>query len=203
MHDLHKYLISLSPTFGSPEEIAEKFQRINYKSFEKEVLSHVLEQTDIYTDLFDANQVYDYREEGPGSWDYQYPPVLFGRRSKKQFLKEFNDAVNTPYERLMSYFEVLSDYLQKNKFPYIHLANKSTVSIKFSKTLIETLKTDYIPGGILYNLESIVSILSKEYTYRVPYYDLINKSIITPPETIQDVKEHPENYALVFINCHY
>jgi len=49
----------------------------------------------------------------------------------------------------------------------------------------------------------MLQTLADEYSFDVPYYDLINRTVWTPDETKNDVLSHPENYALVFIDCHF
>jgi hypothetical protein len=202
MHTLHSYLVKLSPLFGDYDYIQSELKN-NHTNFQDEVLQYVLDKTDNDTDLFDASNVYDWRENGPGRWADIYPPVLFGAIDKHAFIEEFKYAINAPHRALIENFAYLKEYIQTNSTSPYYCTDDNTVTIKLSEQFFEDFMCEDVNRTVLYKFKCIASILGQEYSYLVPYYDLVNYTILTPEETKQDVYANPENYALVFIDCHF
>jgi len=197
MHILHRYLVKVVPEYcSSKEEIAGNLDELT-----EEVLADVLEKTNSFNGVVDTSNVYDWRSEGPGRWADEYPPVLFGAIDEKRFIAEFQKAVSIPEIELKRLFEDMQKMKEEDLKTDLFTISKDGIFIKFPKSFEDIRKNIQTYSG--YTIRCILSILEDEYSYLVPYYDLLNYTIWTPDATIKDVYENPWDYALVFVDCHF
>ena len=178
MHSLHKILVNLKQ-FGP----ATKEELIT------EARDYAEKETECY-----SNTAFSWREtDTAGAWSDDYPVnVMLGASAPKRIVKEIQAAKSLQEAELDGCF----DYLGK-------AATCSLVDLKKAVFEHEEIagKTNTRFSNVAYMLKCIGRLLSGDYFCSSGFYDTDSTTALITPETIQKVKVHPSDWALVFFDC--
>lgn len=177
MHALHCILVDIRQI---EKELDKELDLENLKEVKEEILDYALEKTDEF-----RNQVFDYRSDDAGSWRDEYPDnVILGSENKERFLELLDKFSKKPLTAALSYFETL----EKDK-------------IVIDKKFIEDAFNDYHID--LFALHLIFKLINGEYDFASQFYSIPDGDSRLGKDGLEEIKHHPEDYALVLLDYHY
>lgn len=184
MHILHRILVPLTNGNGL-DKIADRMELID------SARSYAESETEEF-----YPSVYDWREtDTAGRWSDRYPEnVLLGKECPEHLLKEVEKCQQAQKDTLNEHLKALTD-ISGDKLSV--LVQKITDYYDSGKTLLgDTSLTAY-------RLNCLSMILSGKYYYDSYFYDTDSYTARIDLNTIQKIKENPDNWALVLFDCHY
>lgn len=182
------------------------------------------------TDALNSTQDYygkafDWRSEDAGRWAQEYPRrgVILGAVERKEFLSTLQEWIDMPLKNALLYLD---------EFRYIELAWRTKKQVEEDQaTIIPFVFGDPQTGsfwsGVIRPKEDLiineglirrfwnnadrqrvalhraVALADAEYLPESQFYSIPDGSPKISDETLADAKEHPEKYALVFLDYHW
>lgn len=185
MHFLHKILVHI-PDATDLEMDAPKQDILS------EIISHARSETECFCD-----RAFDWREDdSAGRWSDEYPQQAYlASDDLDWFLKELNDIqtgqkfeINTALQHLRESVgtdltEIVSKLWDRDGKNYDPAQGITEMTAYYLRVLAQLLYGDYRCDSCFYN--------TKGYTARLYKSDL------------DEIKENPENWALVMFDYHY
>lgn len=175
MHSLHRILIYI-PECTSKEAKWEE-QKDNIRR-------HAKVQTAEYYE-----QVFDWREtETAGRWEEEYPQQVYRASDDLDwFIKELNDAMAT------------QDY----EIEYCLKQLKSDIGTDVEKIYQSVKQSKNTDSFSLHYLMKLSKLLNGEYINDSCFFDTHNFTAQLSEETTEEIKQKPEDWALVMFDYHY
>ncbi|MBF7084412.1 hypothetical protein IT084_15775 [Desulfallas sp. Bu1-1] len=176
MHYLHCILVELEETTSVE----------NVEDLVEEARSEAIYATEYFQD-----QVYDWREEDAGRWADEFPNrgVVLGLNDRELFLKLLNKWREMP---LRAALENLKN---------LELTEKPETTMHLSEKLIRLLWENN--GPWVYLITSAVQLAYGRYCPDSCFYSVPDYSTKITQRTLKEATEHPERFALVFLDYHY
>jgi len=178
MHYLHCILVHFDESIEGPtteETVAEEARRL------------AVDATDGY-----YNQAFDWRAEDAGSWADQYPRrgVVLGSVEPEQFITLLDEWRKKPVENALKYLEqVRADMSDSGK------------GLVVNEDLLNRIwESD---GLWTFALHRAVALVDGDYVIESQFYSVPDGSPKICDTTLKHAEEHPEEYALVFLDYHW
>ena len=133
------------------------------------------------------NKVFDWRQtDTAGRWAEEYPiNVIMGKDNAQKLIEEVEEAAKWQNEKIEYCLEQIKTF---NVETLDEVANKIKKEEKFS----------LLP----FYLKQLASMLYGEYIDESNFYDTENMDTRVTNELLEAIKAHPEEFALVFFDCH-
>ena len=146
----------------------------------KDVRDFAVDQTNSYGD-----KAFDWREtESAGRWSSVYPDnVIFGRDSGLKIIKELVDTREGVDKDIQRYIK----YLYEETSTY---------------NIADMISSNMSPKGRYY-LRMLGLLNYGEYVFNSMFYNTRDYDSLITDKLIDEVKEHPEDWAVVLFDCHY
>jgi hypothetical protein len=178
MHYLHCVLVKLEETI-SVENVEELVEEARSEA--------------IYATEYFQDQVFDWREEDAGCWADKFPNrgVVLGLTNRELFLELLNKWKDKP---LQAAFENLDRLKWLNQ--------KLEVDTNLGEEMLRALWED--DGPWAYTIASAIDLATGRYLPESCFYSVPDYSPKISEQTLQEATEqHPERFALVFLDYHY
>lgn len=214
MHTLHCVLVRFEGVKKEYENLdanAEDVQDL-VEDFRHEALS----VTEYYQD-----RAYDWRAEDAGRWADEYPNrgVVLGLTDPELFLELLERWKDEPFRAALEKLELAThtghawrtpeemvrDGAVALRAPREDGACWSAVPVQIPPVGMELLARlwDDAPGFWSYSIRNAVSLAAGKYLPESGFYSAPDHSSKISPETLRSAQEHPEQFALVFLDYHY
>lgn len=185
MHYLHKILVNVKRQTGE-----DKIER-------QELIHQIRAYAEQETECF-YEHAFDWREtDTAGRWQDMYPEnVILGVDSPEKILAEVIECRNQQKAEIDACLTMMEGYAS---MPFSDLAQIIWKRIETPMEESESL-SDHL---VAFNIKKISRLLDGEYYYDSFFYDTDEYTAQISQTTIQKIKEHPEDWALVFFDQHF
>lgn len=177
MHFLHCVLVKLDNCLCMKEDILVQTAR-----------EDALAATEYY-----AGDVFDWRSDNAGRWADDFPNkgVVLGAQDKELFFRLFNEWKNKPYKNAVKKSKIL-----KEEAEITGLTN-----LPLDESILEVCNQEGM-WYLTYLVSSIFELLYGKYRSDSHFYSVPDGSTKLSEETLKDIQDNPELYALVFLDYH-
>lgn len=207
MHALHCILVQLLENHDDYEEMT------------KEARCLALDATEHY-----SFSVFDWRESDAGRWARHYPRrgVVLGAENRELFLELLEAWKDRPLTAASNYLEMSSgdrwawrteeELARDGAVVFPNPLNGqdgkywSAVPVALpvlDKNLLQDIWEGKCSGSWVYNLAQALRLVDGNYVFDSQFYSVPDGSARIEESTLQDARENPEWYALVFLDYHF
>lgn len=185
MHSLHKILVKVNG-----ETCEGEFDR---QELIRQARSYAEQETECFYE-----HAFDWREtDTAGRWQAMYPEnVILGAESSEKILAEVIECRNQQKAEIDACLTMMEGYAS---MPFSDLAQIIWERMEAPLEGIEASFSDMAA----FNIKKIACFLDGEYFYDSFFYDTDEYTAQISRTTIQKIKEHPEDWALVFFDQHF
>ena len=190
MHVLHKVLARLDELGIELSEDKPKEEQL--LEVRKEVLSTL--------DEYAAGVAYDWREDTAGRWANIYPNnVILGKYDSQNLISEIKNAKAYQDETVMDAIKIIDGNNSVSLMDFWKMIQNSS----FSSPRTEDGKTSEEKSKIYVSACYLRDYIGGKFTWNIPFIDPIRDDVVITDSTIKEIIDSPENFALVFVDCHY
>ena len=186
MHAVHCILVDLESAnvvIDEREATLDKLADQNGK--EPDYVSELRNYADLKTEEY-RNDIFDWREtKSAGRWSEEYPcNVVTGKLERGRFLELFEEFSVQPEDEAKDY---IRRFIQEN--------NGETLTLAFENLAkLDSMQT--------FRLKQAIRLLNGDYTFDAHFYSVFHCGSRLSKNEKQEVCDYPENFALVFFDCH-
>jgi len=133
--------------------------------------------------------VFDWREtDNAGIWSNEFPDnVLLGSENLELIIQQIERCQELQKEEINHYLKLVKEKLGDSLTTITEVASNKSEEISHQ----------------LYLLKKLASLLYGEYTFDSYFYDLDARTSKITSDTIDKIKQSPENWALVLFDYHF
>lgn len=122
--------------------------------------------------------------EGVGEYEQDYPgdgEIVIGAKSPEDFKKLLLQFSNELHEDMMEIIDSIEE-------------------VTINKQWLQDIWDNKTDRYLAYKIREALKLITGDYITQSHFYSIPNDAVAISPLTLQDALEHPEKYALMFLN---